>query len=316
MAWFKVDDDLAFHAKVVQAGNAAMGLWVRAGAYCGQHLTDGFVAREVALAMGRKAEINRLVDVGLWEPAEVDGKPGWRFHEFLDRNPSRDEVEQKRREEADRKAAWRARRAAQRAGQDRDGDGTDDDVPSGHPPDETRDTHVSPTGVPDLSRSSRPEPDPVSPNGDTPSLRSGAAQKRGTRLPDDFAVTDEMRAWARGRGFTDPQIDEITEQFTRYWRAKSGRDATKRDWPATWQNWVAKEAPERVRVAPRLAASNGRRTWTAEELTAVLGPDMWRCPQPPRDLTPDEMWEWERRVKREHWADRIAAAEAKLAGVS
>jgi len=43
MPWFKVDDTLAFHAKVVAAGNAAMGLWVRAGAHSMQQLTDGFI---------------------------------------------------------------------------------------------------------------------------------------------------------------------------------------------------------------------------------------------------------------------------------
>lgn len=31
MPWFKVDDTLALHGKVVAAGNPAMGLWVRAG---------------------------------------------------------------------------------------------------------------------------------------------------------------------------------------------------------------------------------------------------------------------------------------------
>jgi hypothetical protein len=36
-----------------------------------------------------------------------------------------------------------------------------------------------------------------------------------------------------------------TEKFVNYWRAKSGRDATKLDWPATWRNWMLKAA-ERV----------------------------------------------------------------------
>ena len=32
-AWFKVDDNLALHPKVLGAGNAAMGMWVRAGSW-------------------------------------------------------------------------------------------------------------------------------------------------------------------------------------------------------------------------------------------------------------------------------------------
>jgi hypothetical protein len=60
-----------------------------------------------------------------------------------------------------------------------------------------------------------------------------------------------------------------------------------------------------------VVASDGRRTWTTTELDRVLGPDMWRLPQPPRGLTGDAIWEWEQTVKREHRADRIRQAEAK-----
>ncbi len=90
--WFRVDDNLAFHPKVIRAGNPAMGLWVRAGSWAGQQLTDGFVPDDVARAIGKPAEIRRLRDVGLWVPTEG----GYDFHEFAERNPTRDEVEQKR----------------------------------------------------------------------------------------------------------------------------------------------------------------------------------------------------------------------------
>lgn len=79
-------------------------------------------------------------------------------------------------------------------------------------------------------------------DGDGDSLResSGAdtpPTKRGTRLPDDFAVTPAMVAWARERV---PGVDgrAETEKFVNYWRSKTGKDATKRDWPATWRNWM------------------------------------------------------------------------------
>lgn len=191
MVWFKVDDDLAFHAKAIRAGNTAMGVWVRAGSHCGNQLTDGFIDREVALTIGRTADIKRLVDAGLWEPATVEGRAGWRFHDFLERNPSREEVEKKRQEEADRKAAWRAKRAAARAGRDEgqapDSPGTDTSVPAGHPPDTTQDTGVRPASVPEVSRSSRTRPDPVSPNGDTSSAPNGAGRRR----PPLHEVTDD-----------------------------------------------------------------------------------------------------------------------------
>lgn len=64
-----------------------------------------------------------------------------------------------------------------------------------------------------------------------------AAQKRGTRLPADWALPDDWRTWAIS---ARPDIDAAleAEKFCDYWHAKSGRDATKADWLATWRNWI------------------------------------------------------------------------------
>ena len=66
-----------------------------------------------------------------------------------------------------------------------------------------------------------------------------AQGQRGTRLADDFEMPEDWIAWAVSkRGWTRAEAVEEGECFTRYWQAKSGRDACKRDWPKTWQNWV------------------------------------------------------------------------------
>lgn len=46
-----------------------------------------------------------------------------------------------------------------------------------------------------------------------------------------------MVAWARDRV---PNVDGRveTEKFINYWQAKTGKDATKLDWVATWRNWM------------------------------------------------------------------------------
>lgn len=74
-------------------------------------------------------------------------------------------------------------------------------------------------------------------------------RKRGTRIPDDFTVTPDMVAWAKDRA---PNIDgrRETEKFVNYWRAKSGANATKLDWPATWRNWIMR-AGENAPAAAR-----------------------------------------------------------------
>lgn len=97
MVWFKVDDVLADHPKVIMAGNAAMGLWVRAGAWSMKHLTDGFIPEPVVPLLGTAKEAQSLVSVGLWLEAEG----GYRFHAWDGRQPSKVEVEDRRRHRAE-----------------------------------------------------------------------------------------------------------------------------------------------------------------------------------------------------------------------
>lgn len=107
--WFKVDDNLAFHAKAVAAGNSAMGLWVRAGSWSAQQLTDGFIPDHMVLSLGNVAQAKRLVDVALWHREAG----GYRFHQWADegRQPTRTDVEKRRSEDRQRKAEARAARA-------------------------------------------------------------------------------------------------------------------------------------------------------------------------------------------------------------
>jgi hypothetical protein len=106
MVWFKVDDAFDDHPKALAAGNAAIGLWTRCGAYSSRYLLEGFVPAEVARIKGTKAEIARLVTVGLWR--EVDG--GYQMHDFLDYNPSEELTKARRAKTAKRVAEWRERR--------------------------------------------------------------------------------------------------------------------------------------------------------------------------------------------------------------
>lgn len=89
MAWFKVDDTLAFHSKVVMAGNSAMGLWVRAGSWSMQTLSDGFVPAAIAAALGTRSQAAKLVSVGLWDELPS----GFAFHEWDSRQPSKEDVQ-------------------------------------------------------------------------------------------------------------------------------------------------------------------------------------------------------------------------------
>ena len=114
MPWFKVDDGFAVHPKALAAGNAACGLWVRAGSWSMQQLTDGFVPEHVLPTLGSKREADLLVNAGLWKRAPG----GWTFHEWEARQPSREQVEKDRADAADRQRKARERRKSQRDGEE------------------------------------------------------------------------------------------------------------------------------------------------------------------------------------------------------
>lgn len=106
MVWFRVDDNLPLHPKVVEAGNAAMGLWVRAGAWSAANLTDGFVPTRVALRLGSRSLCQKLVDAGLFEKT----KNGWNFHDWCEKNFTKNQVEANREQTRQRVANHRKRR--------------------------------------------------------------------------------------------------------------------------------------------------------------------------------------------------------------
>ena len=104
--WFKVDDTLAFHHKTVAAGNASMGLWVRAGSWSMQQLTDGFIPDANLALLGTPAQAQKLVAVGLWDRMPT----GYAFHEWDQRQPTKSHVLAEREATAERQRRAREKR--------------------------------------------------------------------------------------------------------------------------------------------------------------------------------------------------------------
>jgi hypothetical protein len=128
MPWFRVDDGFWSHPKVVELSPDAIALWVRAGSYAAQHLTDGVISVS-ALPMlgGTRPHADELVIAGLWE--QTDART-WTFKDWMDYQPSRSQILADRDAAAERKR--RSREAARRKSQmesrrdaARDGHGTD-----------------------------------------------------------------------------------------------------------------------------------------------------------------------------------------------
>jgi hypothetical protein len=114
MAWIKIDDMFARHPKTVMAGPLGMAMHIAGLCYCSQYLTDGFIPNGVTNTLldwqgiafvsvpmpgekplfgsGDDVEaymiVAALLDAGLWEDAEG----GYQIHDYLDYNPSREQV--------------------------------------------------------------------------------------------------------------------------------------------------------------------------------------------------------------------------------
>jgi hypothetical protein len=132
--YFAVDDRMHDHRKFLKLGAdrlAATGLWATAGAWAAGHMTDGFVADYVLAQWdpdGRLAQ--RLADVGLWETAKVEGDDGFQFHDWAERNGTRESIEAARADAAERQRRSRERRRSTTDGTFGPGDGPG----SGGPP--------------------------------------------------------------------------------------------------------------------------------------------------------------------------------------
>ncbi|TDD77722.1 hypothetical protein [Actinomadura rubrisoli] len=90
MTWFKVDDSFYDHPKVFDLPDSAVALWTRAGCWSARNLTDGVVPARLParLCDDHEAAVRALVDSGLWERT----RGGYRFHDWDQYQPSKDEV--------------------------------------------------------------------------------------------------------------------------------------------------------------------------------------------------------------------------------
>lgn len=82
-----------------------------------------------------------------------------------------------------------------------------------------------------------------------PKTAKQSASDRGSRIPEDFALTDAMRDWGRKHcpHITDPE--GATAEFVDYWLSEAGARARKLDWVLTWKNRMRaleKRAVERL----------------------------------------------------------------------
>lgn len=110
MPWVKIDDRFPSHRKIALLSDRAFRLHVSAICWCAENLTDGRIGdRELALitrVRGVKATAEQLEAAGLWD--RTDG--GWAIHDYLDYNPTREQVLLERKKNAERQERFRRRK--------------------------------------------------------------------------------------------------------------------------------------------------------------------------------------------------------------
>jgi hypothetical protein len=207
--------------------------------------TDGVITPDdLSLIPACSADmLDDLVTAGVC--GAFDG--GWFIGDFAETQTSSAELaalSKARIAQRQRQARYRAKLAGQRGG-DVTGDVTGDAVTSTV-------TTQDRTGQ-DSLRSSRPTQgdipaEVVNPPSQKPELRKsgtspGGPEKRATRLPEGWYPPRDVADTMKQRF---PHVDLRTEHelFCNYWHAKSGQQATKRDWVATWRNWIIKAAQQ------------------------------------------------------------------------
>lgn len=217
MGWFKVDDQLAFNAKVMLAGNSAMGLWVRAGSWSSAQLTGGFVpahmANAMANAMANPCDSDALVMAGLWNEAEG----GFQFHDWAEFQPDA-EVEK-----AKRKATSDARSRAGKAGAQARWAGKPDGKPMANASAENG-KPMPPT---------RPDPTPKE-----EAKASSKAKAKDIPIPSDWAPTTAHEDRAQERNLN---LNHESEAFQLHAETHGRRCV---NWNSAFTTWLIKAKPQ------------------------------------------------------------------------
>lgn len=145
MAWVRIEPEMIDHPKIIGLSDAAFALHVRAICYCNRHLTDGEVPAPALAKLGRRRAAAELVSAGLWLQEESGN---YHIHDYLEYQPSRRTVHERREGLSDRRAEAGRKGAAKRWHADSNRDGK-------QPSDQNGKCHASEW------QTHGPDPDPV-----------------------------------------------------------------------------------------------------------------------------------------------------------
>jgi hypothetical protein len=213
--------DFADNPKILPLSAEAFRCLVEATLYSRRMLTDGFLASRLAVAKWGLEVLQELATNDSEKPSLIEVDGGWMIRDYADHQDTKAEVEQ--------------RRARNKVNGSLGG--------------QARAKRVASKSLSEIQAETETE---------TVTSKEVTARKRASRVPRDFAVTDEMRAWAAAETpLVD--VDKKLGEWIDYWSGVPGEKGVKLDWLSTWRNGMRKQqefaVKDGVKPAPKTRTS-------------------------------------------------------------
>lgn len=216
------------HPKIAILSDAAFRCLVEATLYSRDEMTDGFLASRYAVARWGVEVLQELCSNDDDKPSLVEVEKGWLIHDYAEHQDTKEDIE--------------ARVARNKANGQKGGLAKSKRVAK-----QPASKSVSENLAETETETHNPTGKPV-----------GEPRKRATRIPADWIPSEITIAAMKAEC---PNVDAKAEhrKFIDYWTAKSGKDAAKLDWDATWRNWIrraSENAPRNNSNVHRIPASD------------------------------------------------------------
>ena len=300
-----------------------MGLWVLAGSWAARGLTDGHVPEYMLDELACDAEDAKwLVYAGLWfdDPAGN----GWWFHQWNERQPTRDVVESRRevRAAAGRQGGLKSgqsRRATSEA-KAKQVASTDEASASG-----VASTRTNPRPDPNQNQTLFPGDDDSEPAAEGKSSPPNGRRNLSSHFdewydhyPRKEGRAEARRAWDAAR--KRASIEVLLAGVIRYSTDPNLPDLTFIPYPAKWlkhDRWTDGPLPPRE-GSQRRAEPSPMKADGSVDADAVLGRDLWQPPAPPPEIQGGtrEYVAYIKQAWADHHAERQQEARERLAARS
>lgn len=257
---------------------------------------DELIAARLGIELDQFAGMKRVLLRGWWTADDGRLYHGVMISRVLAMLEKKDKDRQ-------RKAGWRGKKSQgvtlDSASVPRDGRVTDVSVPP-----ESR--------VADATKHQAPSTSNTQANACDAPQSVATKPKRGSRLAADWFLPQPWGQWALDEfpHFTADIVRQEALKFANHWRSKSGKDAAKLDWYATWQNWCMSDICQRTHPPPSKQTETNYARQMRERVEQATGSMAHLvAAKPPGYTRPPEPWEIAANEQHRALAARVGGSD-------